>query len=232
MNLSIVILTYNSQKYLKQVLESCVFASEVLMIDSGSSDNTINIAKKFQNTKVIYQPWLGFGKQKQAGVNLAKYDFVFVLDSDEIIPNVLKDEIISICNNPIFTAYYVPRLNFIFGKAIRRCGLYPDATIRLFNRKYASFSQDEVHEKVITNKPTGLLHNHMIHFAYTNIEEFIIKQNKYSSLNKKNNLLKAIFHPYWTFFKIYVLRGGFLEGRHGFIIAKLYAQYTFWKYVK
>jgi glycosyltransferase involved in cell wall biosynthesis len=228
--LSIVILTYNSEKYLQKVLNSCVFANEVLIIDSGSTDNTLQLAQNFKNVKIIHQPWLGFGKQKQRGVTLTKNDWVFVLDSDELITEELHQEITSLD----FTckAYFVPRLNYFFGKPIKRCGLYPDYTIRLFDKNFAAFSQDEVHEKVLTKEKVGTIKNHMLHFAYENIEEFIAKQNRYSSLNKKNRFVKAIFSPYWTFFKIYFLRLGFLEGKHGFIIAKLYAQYTFWKYVK
>ena len=232
LKLSIVILTFNSQKYLSKVLNSCTFADEVLIVDSGSNDNTIEIAKTFNNTKILNQKWLGFGKQKQAGVNATSNEWVFVLDSDEIITDELKEEIISTCNNPTCKAYFIPRLNYFFGEPIRRCGLYPDITLRLFDKNFASFSKDEVHEKVITKEKCGTLKNHMLHFAYENIEEFITKQNRYSSLNAKDRLLKALFNPYWTFFKIYFLKLGFLEGKRGFVIAKLYAQYTFWKYIK
>ena len=228
--LSIVILTFNSQKYLLKVLNSCTFADEVLIVDSGSTDSTLEITNTFTNTKIIHQKWLGFGKQKQVGVDACQNDWVFVLDSDEVITDELKDELLSLS----FTCkgYFIPRLNYFFGKAIKHCGLYPDSTLRLFNKNYAKFSEDEVHEKVLTQERTSTLKNHMLHFAYEDIEEFIAKQNRYSSLNKKNRVFKALFSPYWTFFKIYFLRLGFLEGWRGFVIAKLYAQYTFWKYVK
>ena len=230
MRLSIVVLTFNSQRYLVKVLNSILFAAEVILLDSGSSDATLQIAQKFDNVKIIHQEWLGFGKQKQAGVEACSNDWVFVLDSDEVITDELKDEILNL--NFTHKAYLVPRLNYFFGKPIRYCGLYPDATLRLFDKNFAKFSEDKVHEKVITKEKTDILKNHMLHFAYENIEEFITKQNRYSSLNKKNRVLKAIFSPYWTFLKIYFLRLGFLEGWRGFVIAKLYAHYTFWKYVK
>jgi glycosyltransferase involved in cell wall biosynthesis len=228
--LSIVILTYNSEKYLQEVLTSCVFANEVVVVDSGSIDNTLSIAQNFANVRIIHQPWLGFGKQKQKGVASTKNDWVFVLDSDEVITEKLQQEIDSLD----FTckAYLIPRLNYFFGKPMKRCGLYPDLTIRLFDKNFASFSQDEVHEKVLTKEKVEILKNHMLHFAYESIEAFITKQNRYSSLNKKSNHFKALINPYWTFFKLYFLKLGFLEGWRGFLIAKLYAQYTFWKYVK
>ncbi|QKF65076.1 glycosyltransferase family 2 protein [Campylobacter corcagiensis] len=232
--LSIVILTLNSQKYLKEVLESAKFADEILIIDSGSTDKTKEFCYKF-NTKFIYQPWLGFGKQKRFGVNLAQNEWVFVLDSDEIITQKLKDEILKTIKNPKFMAYKVARLNFFFGKAIKKMGLYPDYSVRLFNKNFANFNQRDVHESVVffdENMAFGTLKNHFIHKAYENIDEFIAKQNRYSTLGAKKNVLKAIFSPCWTFFKLYILKGGFMEGWHGFVISKLYSQYTFWKYIK
>ncbi|MBF7049630.1 glycosyltransferase family 2 protein [Campylobacter volucris] len=232
MKISFVILTFNSQKYLYQVLESIKFANEIIIIDNGSTDKTLQIAKQFNNTNIYTQEWLGFGAQKQFGVDKTTNEWVFVLDSDEIITDDLKNEIIQTLNNPKFKAYKVARLNFFFGKAIKHMGLYPDYSVRLFNKKYAKFNNRKVHESVIIKEKIGKLNNHFIHYAYENIEQFISKQNKYSSLNCKNNILKAIINPYWTFFKMYILKCGFLEGKNGFIIAKLYAQYTFWKYVK
>ena len=110
--LSIVILTFNSQKYLQEVLESTNFANEVIVVDSGSSDGTKQICNGFSNVKFHEQAWLGFGAQKQRGVDLAKNEWVFVLDSDEVITNELKNEIISTLKEPKFMAYNVARLNF------------------------------------------------------------------------------------------------------------------------
>ncbi|EPH08984.1 hypothetical protein HMPREF9309_00965 [Campylobacter ureolyticus ACS-301-V-Sch3b] len=232
--LSIVILTFNSEKYLKEVLESSKFADEVLVIDSGSSDKTKEICQNY-NVKFIYQKWLGFGKQKKFGVNSAKNEWIFVLDSDEVITKELENEIKQTLENPKFVAYKVSRLNFFFGKAIRKMGLYPDYSTRLFNKKFANFNEKEVHESVEfkdKNSKFGKLKNYFKHYAYENIEEFILKQNKYSTLGAKKNYFKAFFNPKWTFFKLFVLKGGFLEGYKGYIISKLYSQYTFWKYVK
>lgn len=233
-NLSIIILTFNSQKYLNEVLESAKFADEILVIDSGSTDKTEEICSKF-NAKFIYQPWLGFGKQKKFGVNLSQNEWVFVLDSDEIITKNLKDEILKTLENPKFMAYKVARLNFFFGNAIKKMGLYPDHSVRLFNKNFANFNERDVHESVEffkKNMAFGTLKNYFIHNAYENIDEFIAKQNRYSTLGAKKNILKALFSPSWTFFKLYIIKGGFMEGWQGFVISKLYSQYTFWKYIK
>jgi glycosyltransferase involved in cell wall biosynthesis len=230
--LSVVILTKNSQKYLKEVLKSVEFADEVIIYDNESTDNTSEIAKKFKNTKIfIDNEWEGFGVQKQKAVNKAKNKWVFVLDSDEIFTESLKNEVLEVLKNPVYDAYKVARLNNFFGKWIKHCGLFPDYSIRLFNKEKCKFNKRRVHESVECER-VGVLKNYFLHYAYESIEEFIDKQNTYSSLGAKPNKLKAIFSPYWTFFKIYFLKLGFLDGWAGFVIARLYSEYTFWKYIK
>ena len=232
LGLSVVILTYNSEKHLKEVIGSALFADEVLVLDSGSDDKTIEIAKSLGARVEFQKQWLGFGKQKQKAVLLAKNEWVFVLDSDEIITDELKQEIIKTLQKKEYMGYFVARLNYFFGKPIRRCGLYPDYSIRLFNKNAGRFNDNQVHESVVLDTKAGCLKNHMLHYAYDTIEQFIDKQNRYSTLNAKPNILKALINPYWTFFKLYFLKLGFLEGYRGFIVSKLYSQYTFWKYIK
>lgn len=229
--LSVVIITKNEEKFIADAIKSAKFADEVLILDSGSDDETINIAKNL-GARVEYQKWLGFGKQKQKAVKLAKNEWVFVLDSDERITPELRDEIINELENPKFDAYFTARLNNFWGKDIKHLGLYPDYSIRLFNKNKAKFNDRDVHESVECNCKKGYLKTYMIHLAYESIEEFITKQNRYSSIGAKNNKIKAIFSPFWTFFKLYFIKLGFLDGWDGFVIAKLYSQYTFWKYVK
>ena len=230
--LSVVIITKNEENFITDAIKSALFADEVIILDSGSIDKTCEIAKEL-GAKVYQNEWLGFGPQKNRAVELAKNDWVFVLDSDERITKELKDEIVATLKEPQFNGYFIARLNNFFGKNIKNCGLYPDYSIRLFNKNYGKFNDVSVHESVQLTSKAAYLKNHMIHLAYDSIEEFIQKQNRYSSLNhKKKSLLKAIINPYWTFFKLYILKKGFLDGWHGFVISKLYAQYTFWKYIK
>jgi glycosyltransferase involved in cell wall biosynthesis len=230
--LSVIILTKDSEKYLEKVLKSVEFADEVIVYDNRSEDKTLEIAKKFKNTKIfVDENWEGFGRQKQKAVNKASNKWVFVLDSDEVFTNELKNEVLEILKNPSFDAYKVARLNNFFGKWIRHSGLFPDYSIRLFNKEKCKFNDREVHESVECDN-VGELKNYFLHYAYENIEEFIDKQNRYSSIGAKPNKIKAIFSPYWTFFKIYFLKFGFLDGWMGFVIARLYSEYTFWKYIK
>ena len=166
-------------------------------------------------------------------ISLAFNDWVFVLDSDERITHKLQNEILSILKKPNYLGYQVPRLNWFFGKAIKTCGLYPDYSVRLFNKNYGKFNNVSVHESVTVNGKVSKLKNYMTHLAYENVDEFINKQKKYSKLSKKKkNLFKAFVSPCWTFFRIYFIKLGFIEGWRGFAIAKVYAKYTFWKYYK
>ena len=230
--LSVVIIAKNEEKFIRDAILSANFANEVLVLDSGSVDKTSYIAKEL-GARVENQDWLGFGPQKNKAIELANNDWIFVLDSDERITAELKSEVLSILENPSFDGFFVARLNRFFGKYIKTCGLYPDYSIRLFNRTKGRFNNAPVHESVQIEGKVAKLKNHMIHLAYNNVDEFISKQRYYSALsNKKKNILKAVASPCWTFFKLYFIKLGFLDGRHGYIISKIYAKYTFWKYSK
>jgi len=230
--LSIVIITKNEESFIEEAIKSAQFADEILVLDSDSEDRTCHLAEQL-GARVEKHKWLGFGPQKNLAVSLANNDWVFVLDSDERISTKLQSEIISTLNNPHSDGYLVARLNNFFGKNIKTCGLYPDYSIRLFNRKKGKFNNAQVHESVKIDGKTSKLDHHMIHLAYANVDEFIHKQKMYSKLSNKNkNIFKAFFSPCWVFFKIYILRLGFIDGWHGFVIAKVYAKYTFWKYIK
>ena len=230
--LSVVIIAKNEEKFIGDAIRSAEFADEILILDSDSTDDTCKIAKQL-GARVENQAWLGFGPQKNRAVDLATNDWVFVLDSDERIPPKLCSEIITTLKNPSFDGYFVGRLNNFFGKDIKTCGLYPDYSIRLFNRGKGRFNDVPVHESVEIEGKVAKLKNHMIHLAYSNVDEFIEKQRYYSELsNKKKNIVKAVASPCWTFFKLYFIKLGFLDGWHGYIIAKIYAKYTFWKYSK
>lgn len=228
--LSVVIITKNEEKFIEDAIISAKFADEILLLDCGSTDKTCEIAKKLE-ARVESQAWLGFGPQKNSAVKLATNDWVFVLDADERIHPELCSEIKEVLNNPSSDGYYVARLNNFFGKNIKTCGLYPDYSVRLFNRKKGRFNDMLLHESVQVDGKVDRLKNHMIHLAYSNVDEFIEKQRHYSKLsNKKKNIFKAFTYPCWTFFKLYIIKLGFIDGWHGYIISKIYAKYTFWKY--
>lgn len=228
--LSVVIISKNEQRFIADAVKSALFADEVLVLDSGSSDDTCEIAKTL-GAKVLHQDWLGFGAQKNQAVALAKNNWVFVLDADERITESLRDELLSVLKAPQTKAYHAARLNRFFGKDIKHCGLYPDYSIRLFDRRFGRFNEVSVHESVQTDETVGKLAHPMTHLAFDTVREFRAKQKGYAALSaKKRNLVKAFVSPIWTFVRIYLLRLGILEGWRGLVIAGVYAQYTFWKY--
>ena len=230
--LSVVIITKNEEIFIEDAIKSANFADEVLVLDSDSIDKTCEISIKM-GARVEKHKWLGYGKQKNLAVNLSTNDWVFVLDSDERITIDLQEELKNILKSPLSNGYLVPRLNRFFGKNIKSCGLYPDYSLRLFNKTMGRFNEVDVHESVKVEGKVSKLRNHMVHLAYDNVDEFINKQKYYADLsNKKRNIFKALLSPFWTFFKIYILKLGFLDGWRGFLIAKVYAKYTYWKYIK
>ena len=230
--LSVVIITKNEERNIREALISSDFADEIIVLDSGSDDRTCEIAKE-HGAHVEYSAWLGYGQQKNKAVSLTNNDWVLVIDADERIPNKLKVEIQEILKNPVFHGYKIPRLNSFFGKYIKHGGLYPDYTLRLFNKKFGRFTDSIVHEKVEVLGPIGTIQNHLIHYAFSSVIDFYKTQKKYAALSvKKKSKLKAFFSPLWVFIKIYFLRFGFLDGWRGLIIAIVYAIYTFRKYAK
>lgn len=244
-----VVLTLNSQKYLAKCLQSLAWCDEIVVVDSGSADETQKIAQSFENVRFVSQAWLGFGRQKAFGVSQCQNEWIFVLDSDEVCTQELESEIAAVLgglsqprqtqSNSVLTtktpnasvvAFRVKRLNYFFGEPVRLMGLYPDYSVRLFNKNFANFNAAEVHEKVVTNGVVATLKNHFLHYAYDTPEQFEQKQRKYAALCTKKSLCKSLTSPVWAFFKMFVLRGGFLLGRRGFLIAKGYAKYSFYKY--
>lgn len=244
-----VVLTLNSQKYLAKCLQSLAWCDEVVVVDSGSTDETRKIAQSFENVRFVSQEWLGFGRQKAFGVSQCQNEWVFVLDSDEVCTQELEREIAAVlgglsqprqtqsnsvltnfASNASVVAFRVGRLNYFFGEPVRLMGLFPDYSVRLFNKKFANFNAAEVHEKVVANGEVGTLKNHFLHYAYDTPEQFEQKQQKYATLCTKKSLFKSLTSPVWSFFKMFVLRGGFLLGRRGFLISKGYAKYSFYKY--
>lgn len=232
-NVTVVIITKNEEANISDCLMSCRDFKHRLILDSGSTDGTQKIAMQLGAT-VIHQDWLGFGSQKRRAVELAQTDWILSIDADErVSPDLLKAIKQITLDNPT-KAYQVNRRSFFLGKEIRFSGWNPDWIVRLFNRKYANFNNDRVHERVVgyetNHKLKGLLH----HYSYTDKADVERKTLLYGRLarasrtKQKNRLAAAAF----SFFRTYVLRLGALDGRAGFEIAKMNARVTYMKYTK
>ncbi len=237
--LSVTIITLNAGEQIEACLKSASFANEILIVDSGSSDATLDLACKAGAT-VIHQSWLGFGKQKQFAVEKAKYDWVLCLDADERVSDALRLGIQQELEAPRFYAYQMPRRNRFMGRWLKHGEGYPDLSLRLFHRGHAAWSDDSVHEKVITQTSTGRLKGDLLHESETSIENYLEKQNHYTSLQaqalyaggKHTNILQLLFSPPLRFIKFYLFRLGFMDGLPGLIHILIGCSNSFIKYAK
>ena len=237
--LSVIIIAKNESENIADCIKSANFADEVVVLDSGSSDNTNAIAKKL-GAKVFNKPWKGYGQHKNLAIQLAKHEWIFSLDADERITPALKKEIIKTINQSHLNVYDVPRRSLFVSRFINYSGWQPDRTKRLFKKGSARFSEHQVHEHLITQHEIGHLTEPLIHYSYRDFETVLKKINVYSSLGasdlknrgKKGSLKKALFHAFWAFIRTYFLRLGFLDGREGLMLAISVAEGTYYRYIK
>lgn len=238
--ISVTILTKNSAETLTKTLDSCHSFAEVLLYDTGSTDDTLKIAQKYPNVKIVERTFEGFGPSHNHAAEEARFDWILSIDSDEILTQELAEEIHSLSLNPT-EVYSVLRSNYFRGKCIKGCsGWHPDRVVRLFHRKNARFSDDQVHEKVVCDKASiTSLRGELLHTPYRSIDSFLSKMQVYSSLfaeqyagKKKSSFTIALLHGLAAFFKNYFLKKGFLNGKEGFIISLYNAHYTYYKYLK
>jgi glycosyltransferase involved in cell wall biosynthesis len=237
--ISVTILTKNSEKYLQEILETLKEFDEVVILDNGSTDKTLEIATSYTNVALHKTQFLGFGKLHNLAIDLAKNDWILSIDSDEIPSKALLKEVLTkkLEKNNV---YVLSRHNYFNNKHIKYCGWHPDFVVRLFNRQTTRFSDDEVHEKVLCE---GLkkcyLKSPLKHYPFSSISDFIRKIQHYSDLFAEQNLykkkaspLRAFGHGFWRFFKSYILQKGFLAGYEGFVISKYDGHTAFYKHIK
>jgi glycosyltransferase involved in cell wall biosynthesis len=237
---SVVIVTQNEEKNIRGALQSIKDAAEIIVIDAFSTDKTVEICREYTD-EIYRKEWQGYAKQKQTGIEHAKSKWVFILDSDERFTDSLWEEIGDIVShNEKHSGYYVPRKNFFLGKWIRHGGWWPDYTLRLFLKGKGIMQDRSVHEKVIVQGAAGYLSNHLEHYTYRTVSDYIKKMDAYSTLSAKELIekgmrpgaIKLAAHPLFTFFKMFFFRLGFMDGIYGLTLAVLYSYYTFLKYLK
>jgi glycosyltransferase involved in cell wall biosynthesis len=240
MKLSVIIITKNEADNIQACLDSVSFADQRIIVDSGSTDGTVAIARAAGAT-VIETDWPGFGAQKNRALDAASGDWVLSLDADERISDALRGEILAAIAQPAHEAYMLPRLSSFCGYFIRHAGWYPDHIVRLFWRGSARFSDDLVHERIVIDEGSaGRLTNPIIHYSYRDDSAYLRKLEQYSSLGarqafeagKRGGLAKAILHGCAAFLRSYVAKRGFLDGRAGLMVAISTAESTYHKYFK
>ncbi|NGX49505.1 MAG: hypothetical protein K940chlam5_01103 [Candidatus Anoxychlamydiales bacterium] len=237
--ISVVMLCKNSSDTLTKVLDELVAFDEVILIDTGSTDNSLDIAKNYKNVKIFSKKFDGFGNLRNAGAKLSKNDWILALDTDEVVSLGLKNEIFSKKLDPN-NIYGFSFLNFYNNKLIKCCGWHREKHLRLYNKNKTSFSKSLVHEKLLEeNVKIEYLESSVSHFSYRKTDDFLQKMIKYTTLfaeqnknKKKSSLSKAIFHGLFAFFKSYILKKGFLAKKEGFIISVYNANVAFYKYLK
>ncbi len=240
MKISAAIITYNEERNLPRAIESLRCCDEILVVDSGSTDRTVEIAQKF-GARVLEANWRGYSGQKNFASDQAAHDWVLSIDADEALSEDLEGEIWQLKKNgPAYDAYTVPRLAQYLGRWILHSGWYPDRKIRLFDRRKARWYGEYVHESVRSDGRVGELEGNLLHYTCGSLSEHLKTMDRYTTLaaeeiaarRKPIGFRHLLFDPPWTFFKSYVLQRGFQDGVEGLAIANMAALYTFLKYAK
>jgi glycosyltransferase involved in cell wall biosynthesis len=239
--LSVIIITKNEAASIRRCLESVKWADEIIVVDSGSTDDTVNICRELGAKVTITSDWPGFGPQKSRALDLATHDWVLSLDADEWVTPELRNEIQVAINNPAaISAYRMPRLSSFCGTYLKHGGWWPDHIIRLFRKDQARFSDDLVHEQVIVTGEVVTLQQHLMHESFRDLDQVLAKMNAYSNAGahmmlakgRRSSLFTAMLRGSWAFFRAYILRAGFLDGGAGFIQAVCHGEGTYYRYLK
>jgi len=237
--ISAIIITKNEAHNIRECLESLHWVDEIVVVDSGSTDETIAICKEYTEHLFIANDWQGFGIQKNRALSHASKEWIFSIDADERVSSALKTEIEHTLKNAQHSdAFSIPRRSYYCGKAIHHSGWWPDYVLRLFKKDEATFSNDTVHERVLSSGNIKKLKEPLIHYSYPSLDDVLHKMNHYSSLWAENNKhkssspLKAVLRGFWAFLRTYIIRRGFLDGTEGFALAISNAEGTYYKYMK
>lgn len=235
--ISVTIITYNEEENIRECLESVKWGDEIIVVDSESTDKTVEIAKQFTD-KIFIRNWEGFASQKSFAMNRASNDWVLSLDADERVTPELANEILSFeLDN--YDGYKIKRENYFIGKKITGCGWGNDYQVRLFKKEKTKLSERLVHEGFIVEGKLGELKHPIKHFSYRNLKDGFYKINEYSSLEakekadkKKLTSFRITFFPVWAFIQHYFFRKGYKDGKHGLIISLMHAMTKLQVYMK
>ncbi|MFA7268168.1 MAG: glycosyltransferase family 2 protein [Sterolibacterium sp.] len=237
--LSAVIIAHNAASTLTRCLEALAFCDEILVVDSGSTDDTVALALA-QGARVVHQDWLGYGPQKQFAVEQASHDWVLSVDADERVSETLRASILQALDRPGHLAYRFPRCNRFLGRYLRHGEGYPDWSLRLFDRRRARWSTDAVHEKVIAQTEVAALSGDLLHDSAETLSGYLDKQNRYTSLaaqqayaaGRRAHIGHLLLSPLLRFIKFYFVRLGFLDGVPGLVHILIGCGNSFTKHAK
>jgi glycosyltransferase involved in cell wall biosynthesis len=237
---SVAIITHNEERNIRECLESVQWAEDIVVVDDFSTDATPEICRGY-GARVFQEPWKGFAAQRNSAVDKTRHTWVLNIDADERITPELRDEIFYVlAAGEVKAGYGIPYKNYFRGQWIRFGGWYPDYHTRFFRKDKGRYVEREIHEAVELDGELGRLKNPLIHIAYRDISGFAQKMESYSTLmarqyareGKRAGAWTGFMHALYTFWSMFFLRGGFLDGANGLILAYLYSTYTFLKYAK
>lgn len=239
MKISATIITLNEEKNIGDCLASLDWADEIVVVDSGSSDRTAEICRANPKVRFFNREWEGFGRQKNIAAGLAVNDWIFNIDADERVSPRLRQVILE-AELERFVGFRVARENYFGTRRIRHCGWYPDHNLRLYDRRRGGFGERAVHEAVNCDGLVGTLAGNLVHHTYEGISDYLRRMDRYSTLaaeeivkaGRRPGVAGVVVRPLFTFFKMYILKKGFLEGYAGMVLSVLYSMYTFSKYAK
>lgn len=237
--ISVCIIAKNEAKNLPRCLNALKDFDEVVLLDNESTDDSVKIASEYENVKVFSSPFLGFGKLKQKAVGLAKNDWVFCLDADEVLDFDSKQKIKTLDLDDVSKVYMINRKNYYKNEWIKTCGFYPDYLARIFNKTHTNYNDASVHESVVIKEDSKTIKTdiHLHHFSFYKLSQFLQKLDKYTELyatstTKKPSAFSCFSHGLFSFFKFYILKKGFLDGFKGFTISVYGGLNSFYKYAK
>lgn len=236
--ISAILITKNEGENLPDCLRSISFCREIVVVDNGSSDETVPAARVAGATVIEVCDWPGFGLQKQRALDAASGDWILSIDADERITPELAQEILAATNAGSADGFYIKRRSQFLGKWMRHGGWFPDRVLRLARRSMAQFDPSPVHEKLLVSGNVAELHNPMLHFSYRDLADVLNKQAKYAlagatknrAAGKSGGIVTGFLRAAWTFARLFIFRLGFLDGRHGLLSAVIKSQETFWRY--
>ena len=238
--ISVTIITLNEAEHVAASIDSGAWADEIVLVDSGSSDGTVDIARA-KGVRVLCRDWSGYVDQKNFAAERASHDWIFSLDADERIPPALAAEIRAIvADEPPMRGYRVPRVTYHLGRWIRTTDFYPDYQTRLYNRRRARWRGKYVHESVTVDGPVGQLRHELEHYSFRDIRDQLDRINHYTTLaarqmheaGRRAGVFDLIAHPPAAFCRNYILRRGILDGTAGFTISAMNAYSVFLKFAK
>lgn len=238
--IGVAMITKNAAAHLAASLAAISWADRIVILDSGSSDATVDIARAHGADVHKSSDWPGFGRQKNRCLELLDTDWVLALDADEVATPELAAEILAALAAPQADVYALPRLSNYCGRWMRHSGWYPDFVPRLFRRGCAHYSDDLVHERLLFNGQAVRLQHHLLHYSFDDLSQVLAKIDSYSSAgarqrqlrSQNSSLSKALWHGLLAFVRSYLLRRGFLDGREGLILAISNAEGTYYRYLK